>query len=57
MVGHRMKLGLCVLLAASCAPKDAGVQPHDAFMDAMRTASTSPHYVKIKLVVLVDFIL
>lgn len=45
-----MKLGLCVLLAASCAPKDAGVQAHDAFMDAMRTASTSPHYVKIKLV-------
>ncbi len=45
-----MKLGLCVLLAASCARKDAGVQEHDAFMDAMRTTSTSPHYVKIRLV-------
>ena len=50
MVGHRMKVGLCALLVASCARQDVGVQAHDEFMRAMRTMSTSPHYVKISLV-------
>lgn len=45
-----MKLGLCVLLAASGARQESRVQDHDAFLDAMRTTSTSPHYVKIRLV-------
>lgn len=50
MVGHRVKLGLCVLLVASCARQESRVQDHGAFLDAMRTTSTSPHYVKIRLV-------
>lgn len=47
---HRAKLGLCVLLVASCARHEFGMQDHDAFVDAMRANSTAPHYVKIKLV-------
>ena len=50
MVGQRVKAGLCALLVASCARQDVGVQSHDAFMEAMRTMSTSPHYVRIRLV-------
>ncbi|WP_299346763.1 hypothetical protein [uncultured Pseudoxanthomonas sp.] len=50
MVGQRVKFGLYAFLFASCARQDVGVQAHDAFMEAMRTMSTSPHYVKIRLV-------
>ncbi|WP_241044677.1 hypothetical protein [Pseudoxanthomonas sp. LH2527] len=50
MAGYRVKLGLCAFLVASCARQDVGMQDHDAFLDAMRSMSTSPHYVKIRLV-------